>query len=95
HVQHDRLVQRCDEHRANVEQLASTALGAPVTLAVRVAPAAPSGGGAGDFDHGGLPPDDAVDPDDLVDKPVAEHDPIERLTNAFPGSEVINERHGR
>ena len=95
HVQHDRLVQRCDEHRANVEQLATTALGAPVTLAVRVAPAAPSGGGAGDFDHGGLPPDDAVDPDDLVDKPVAEHDPIERLTNAFPGSEVINERHGR
>jgi len=94
HVQHDRLVQRCDEHRANVEQLATTALGAPVTLAVRVAPAAPSGG-ASVSDHGGLPPDDAVDPDDLVDKPVAEHDPIERLTNAFPGSEVINERHGR
>lgn len=59
----------------------AAALGAPVTLALTTmgddpAPTAPRS------------TDDDIDPNDLVDAP-GDHDPLEHLTSAFPGSEVI------
>jgi len=77
----DHLRSRCEEHRGAVETVLAAALGAPVTLALTTmgddpAPTAPRS------------TDDDIDPNDLVDAP-GDHDPLEHLTNAFPGSEVI------
>ncbi|MEJ7722565.1 MAG: hypothetical protein WKF58_20015 [Ilumatobacteraceae bacterium] len=94
HVQHDRLVQRCDEHRANVEQLATTALGAPVTLAVRVAPSRRQAVRATSTTAGCRPTTPSI-PTTSSTSPSPSTIRSNASTNAFPGSEVINERHGR
>ncbi len=93
---------KCEQHRAAVEAAIASVAGGPVPLLLVVEPAGVPGaassatttptasGGrralAGDDD----PFADAVDPDELTDgPPVAMQSPVERLTEAFPGSELI------
>ena len=122
--------EKCEQHRAAVEQALSAHVGAPVRIELvegggdgdgggggggsdptpRVAPAppvsvSPSGSAptagvptapdpapAEPFVDRVLPDDDDVDLDDLVDAPPESvKTPIDRLAEAFPGSELIEE----
>jgi hypothetical protein len=91
--------QKCEQKRGEVEAALSTRLGTPVKLRLVVdAPGAappPSGSGRG-ADAGpdaGSPPDDydldGADVHDLPDAPSAPQGGIAALTDAFPGSELV------
>ena len=78
----------------------ATVAGGPVPLLLVVEPGGPAGGEPphAPSPSGGRAPSlveedpfaDAVDPDELTDaSPVAVRSPVERLTEAFPGSELI------
>jgi hypothetical protein len=60
-----------------------------ITLGVEGSPAPPPGGPSG----GSPPPldDDVVDLDDVVDAPPEHLDPVSRVVEAFPGSELLDE----
>jgi DNA polymerase-3 subunit gamma/tau len=93
---------KCEDHRAAVEAAMAAVAGAPVRLVLEVGAAGP--GNPGDA-AGGAPTArssgpaaladddpfaDAVDPSELTDAPpAAMQSPIERLTEAFPGSELL------
>jgi DNA polymerase-3 subunit gamma/tau len=99
---------KCEQHRPAVEKELSILLRGPITLDLQVgdgapaesprlrsgddagaAEAGPTGGGAAEDN------DDDIDIDDLVDAPPESvKTPIDRLAEAFPGSELIDERGG-
>jgi DNA polymerase-3 subunit gamma/tau len=96
---------RADEYRADVEAALAAATGQPVTVRLVVdsspvdAHDAPVGSASPVSDGRSAPSvvdvqaDDEVDLSDLVDvPPEAVLSPIERLAQAFPGSEIIDER---
>jgi DNA polymerase-3 subunit gamma/tau len=97
---------KCEQHRAEVEAAAARVAGGPVPIALVVEAAGahddhdddPSPGGGGGrvvpLHPAGPPPaDDDIDVDDLVDAPPdTVVSPIDRLAQAFPGSELIDER---
>ena len=77
----DHLRQRCEEHRAAVEQVLTSELGRSVRLMLSAAPPEPEAPAAASEEH-------HIDPDDLVDAP-GQHDPLSQLAEAFPGSEIV------
>jgi DNA polymerase-3 subunit gamma/tau len=88
---------KCEQHRAAVEAAIASVAGGPVPLLLVVeggggggAPA-PTGRGPGPAALADDDPfADAVDPDELTDAPpVTMRSPVERLTEAFPGSELV------
>jgi DNA polymerase-3 subunit gamma/tau len=100
--------EKCEQHRAAVEQALTAHVGSPVRVelvegdgggggADRTSPTAVSSVTRAATDvpsavEAGLPDDDDVDLDDLVDAPPeAVKSPIDRLAEAFPGSELIEE----
>jgi DNA polymerase III subunit gamma/tau len=77
---------KCREHVAVVEQACADVLGRPITieLIVRDAPPAPTTAAPP------APPDEDIDLDDLVDAPPGSvPTTIDRLAEAFPGSELV------
>jgi DNA polymerase-3 subunit gamma/tau len=98
--------QRCEEHRPAVEAALAAATGAPASLVLVADPAAarddtgpivaPRRSQGGDAPGAAapaaaLPPDDDIDLDDLVDAPPADvATPVDRLAEAFPGSELLD-----
>jgi DNA polymerase-3 subunit gamma/tau len=88
---------KCEQHRAAVEAAIATVAGGPVPLRLVVdeSGAGGSGSGPGGRSAGPTPVDDdpfgdIVDPHELTDAPpAAMQSPIERLTEAFPGSELL------
>jgi DNA polymerase-3 subunit gamma/tau len=88
--------QKCDEHRKDVEAVIAGVVGGPVPLLLVV------DGSHQDHDDNVVqlkrpaappPPDEEVDLTDLVDAPPEEVlSPIDRLAQAFPGSEILDER---
>ena len=103
-VANDATRQKCDDHRADVEAAIASVVGGKVSvllvihtgagdhddevdagnnvvpLARQAAPAPPP------------PDDDDVDLDDLVDAPPESVvSPLDRLTQAFPGSQLVDE----
>jgi DNA polymerase-3 subunit gamma/tau len=95
---------RCEQHRAELESALAAHFGRPVTVhfvlegaltagrpvtAPPVAQGTPSGRREPDPEPD---PDEAIDPAELVDAG-PEHDlaPLERLTQAFPGAELVDE----
>jgi DNA polymerase-3 subunit gamma/tau len=115
---------KCEQHRADVERIASGVVGAPVRVSVitdtsarhddhddhddrdlpdpRDAGSGPGGGRSPgsssapvvQLHPAGPPPaDEDIDLDDLVDAPPESVvSPIDRLAQAFPGSELLDER---
>ena len=88
---------RAEEYRAEVERALATAAGRPISLSLVVDQAATRD----DHDDNVVQlkrpeptqPDEDIDTGDLVDVPPdAVVSPIDRLTQAFPGSEIIEER---
>ena len=91
---------KCEQHRADVEAALSAAVGSPVSIAIDVGggvstasddddPPAASGSKA-PSDPTPSPADDDVDLDELTDAPPeAVLSPIDRLAQAFPGSELV------
>lgn len=92
---------KCEQYRGAVEAAMSAVAGGPVRLVLEVggagpggpaddggrSPGGPSGSAAGVDDD---PFADAVDPSELTDAPpVTMRSPIDRLSEAFPGSELI------
>jgi hypothetical protein len=85
--------QRCEPQRAEVEGAVAAVLGRPfaLTLVVQEAPRHGARRPAGEPTD--EPADEPVDPAELVDAPAAAEDnPVARLTRAFPGSELIEDR---
>jgi DNA polymerase III subunit gamma/tau len=88
---------KCEQHRAAVEAAIAAVAGGPVPLRLVVDPSGGGGGGAGSADRpaGPAPADDdpfgdVIDPHELTDAPpAAMQSPIERLAEAFPGSELL------
>jgi len=94
---------KCEAHRPTVESALSEFAGHPLVVEFvdddgsgprpdddpgRDDPAAPPAPLAADL----LPADDEVDLDDLIDAaPTSVRSPIDRLAEAFPGSELIEE----
>jgi DNA polymerase-3 subunit gamma/tau len=97
---------KCEQHRAEVEAAAARVAGGPVPISLVVEsggaghddhddPAATSGSARVVTLHPAGPPpaDDEVDLHDLTDAPPdTVVSPIDRLAQAFPGSELIDER---
>jgi DNA polymerase-3 subunit gamma/tau len=99
---------KCEVHRREVEAAIATVVGAAVRLEMVIdgsagsdhddLPGAPSdGANVVELHPGGPPqaptPDEEIDLDDLVDAPPESVlTPIERLAQAFPGSELLDER---
>jgi DNA polymerase III subunit gamma/tau len=92
----DAHLAKCEQHRAAVEAAIAAVAGGPVPLRLVVDNS--GGGGGGATPPAGRPtgpPDDdpyadAIDPNELTDAPpTAMQSPIERLTEAFPGSELL------
>jgi DNA polymerase III subunit gamma/tau len=93
---------KCDTHRAEVEQALSAAIGSPVRIVISVggahdpdqhpapataAPAHDAAGAASPSDD----PDADIDLDDLTDAPPeAVLTPLDRIAQAFPGSELLD-----
>ncbi|MEX0848513.1 MAG: hypothetical protein WD023_12110, partial [Ilumatobacteraceae bacterium] len=93
---------KCEQYRAQVEAAVATAAGGPVAVRI-VTETTPlgdehdaSGTGATVVPLHPVPPppaDDDVDIHDLVDAPPESVvTPIDRLAQAFPGSELMDER---
>jgi DNA polymerase-3 subunit gamma/tau len=93
---------KCEDHRPAVEAAMAAVAGGPVRLVLEVGAAGAAGagdpiGGSGAPRSSGPaaladddPFADAVDPSELTDAPpAAMQSPIERLTEAFPGSELL------
>ncbi len=83
---------RCDEARSDVDAALAAHFGRPVGLELVVDDGSPAAPVATD------PVDDAVDDshemielDELVDAPVGEQSGLARLTDAFPGAELVEE----
>lgn len=105
---------KCEQHRTDVEKIASGVIGAPVRIVVVTdttvrhddhelhdeRDAGGHGGASGasapvvQLHPAGPPPaDDEIDLHDLVDAPPESVvSPIDRLAQAFPGSELLDER---
>lgn len=99
-VPNDRVLQRCLPLKAQVQQVLSDQLGAPVTLELRVDPAAaaqPEPARAGSRPQPAADDPEVVeaqaeeigDVHDLADAEDQFVDDIARLTEAFPGSKLI------
>ena len=99
-VSNDAHRARCDDHRKDVEAAIARVVGGPVTVVLVV------DGGHEDHDDNvvqlkrpaasaSVPvEEEEVDLTDLVDAPPEESlSPIDRLAQAFPGSEIIDERN--
>jgi DNA polymerase-3 subunit gamma/tau len=86
----DATRQRADKDRAAVEAAVAAAVGAPVELVLVVEGAAPAARVGGDTAHPAPEPVDEsteIDMNELVDAPPeAVVSPLDRLTQAFPGS---------
>jgi DNA polymerase-3 subunit gamma/tau len=93
----DAHLAKCEQHRPAVEAAITAVAGIAVPLVLVVDPggasssanpaSGPSGRGPAPADD---PYDDIVDPAELTDAPpAAVQSPVERLTQAFPGSELV------
>jgi hypothetical protein len=87
---------RSEQHRAELESALASHFGRPVPVVFALEPSANAGrsrtAAAPSAQPADPEPEEAVDPAELVDaRP--EHDlaPIERLTQAFPGAELLEE----
>jgi DNA polymerase-3 subunit gamma/tau len=90
---------KCEQHRAAVEEVAARVAGGPVRVELVVdrghddAVDGPAGNVVSLHPQPTAPADEDVDLDDLVDAPPESVvSPIERLAQAFPGSELFDER---
>jgi DNA polymerase-3 subunit gamma/tau len=93
---------RCEEVRADVEAALEAHFGMPVPVRLVVDTEAVGGAGRGVVPDGGtrssrsrpaqadLDPDELVDLADLVDADTAAN-PVERITDVFPGAELVDE----
>ena len=80
--------QKCEEKRKDVEATLAAHYGRPIPLTLVVdggEPAAPTTAAAAS------PADEDVDLDGLVDAPAAPTSSIDRLTQAFPGAELLTD----
>ncbi|HYI60210.1 MAG TPA: DNA polymerase III subunit gamma/tau [Acidimicrobiales bacterium] len=93
--------ERCEQKRGDAEAALASALGRPVRLVLAVggagaAPAAggsrPAGAAPGSAPATGPEPPDEVDLDELVDAPLDKRGGVERVTEAFPGARIVEER---
>ncbi|MGI9644886.1 MAG: DNA polymerase III subunit gamma/tau [Ilumatobacteraceae bacterium] len=86
---------KCEQHRTVVEAALSEHVGAAVTVDLVVgegAPAEPAAGAASSPPAAPAEADDDIDLDALVDAPPESvKTPIDRLAEAFPGSELVDE----
>ena len=88
---------RSEQHRAELEAALAAHFGRPVAVTFVLEPSTPARPrGAGERGDRAAPPDpepeEAIDPAELVDAG-PEHDlaPFERVTQAFPGAELMDE----
>ena len=80
---------KCDQHRAAVEQAWAAATGRQVRVELTVGGAPPDDAGPA-VAPAPVEPDDAIDLDDLVDAPPgAAPSALDRLAEAFPGAELV------
>lgn len=80
---------KCEEKRPELERMLADHFGRAVPVRLVVASVAPAGAGVGP--EGSTPePDDQIDLADLVDAPADHRTGIDRLTQAFPGAEVLD-----
>jgi len=85
-------VQRCEEKQAEAEEVVSRVAGRPIRLALVV------GGeiGGGSAPRGGPGPtprpadEETIDPTDLVDAPAQQVTGVDRVTEAFPGAQIVD-----
>jgi hypothetical protein len=88
---------RSEQHRAELEAALAAHFGRPVAVRFVLEPATPTRPrDAGARSEQAAPPDpepeEAVDPDELVDAgPEHRLAPLERVTQAFPGAELMDE----
>jgi DNA polymerase III subunit gamma/tau len=84
---------KCEPHRAEVESMLRAQLGVDITLQLVVAGAAPAPApSAAPKPSAVVDHDEVIDMDDLTDAPPATYlSPLDRLTQAFPGAQVIDE----
>ncbi|MDP9006975.1 MAG: hypothetical protein M3N15_08680, partial [Actinomycetota bacterium] len=82
---------RCESRRGEVETALAAHFGRPVPLRLTTDAAAASAARGGAPDPSQVEP---VDLDDLQDAPPDRRSPLERLTEAFPGAEVVDRPSG-
>jgi hypothetical protein len=86
---------RAEEYRGEVERALAAAAGRQIALALVIDQSTPHDDNVVQLKRAQavMPVDEDVDTSDLVDVPAdAVVSPIDRLTQAFPGSEIIEER---
>jgi hypothetical protein len=90
-VSNDIMRRKCEERLPEVEAALEAAFAQRVPVRLVVDPAVAGGGGAGAPPLGSPPDgDDHVDLEGLVDAPADDRSGIDRLTEAFPGAEVVD-----
>lgn len=82
---------KCEEKRPELERVLAEHFGRPVPVRLVVDPAVSAGSGGAPAAREVAEHEDHVDLDDLVDAPVDARTGIDRLTEAFPGAEVLGD----
>jgi DNA polymerase-3 subunit gamma/tau len=83
---------RCEENRADVEKVISEHFGVPVRLVLVVDGGSHGGPATTSSARPAPPPDEEIDPSELVDAPKGTAmSPVDRIAAAFPGSELVDE----
>jgi hypothetical protein len=98
---------RCEEHLPAIERVVSEHFGRPISLvltvddaapppvatakAAKAAPVKPAVAAPAEVDE---PADDVIDVDELEDAPPDTRTHVDRLTEAFPGAELLPEDSG-
>ncbi len=86
----DSQVARCDQFRGEVEAALAETFGAPLTLAMRVeTPGAP--GPKSDSPKSEPQADSEIDVHDLTDADVGNATVVDRISDVFPGAEVLQQ----
>ncbi|QYG95016.1 DNA polymerase III subunit gamma/tau [Iamia sp. SCSIO 61187] len=84
---------RCQEKKAEVEAAVAKAAGRPVRLVLVVGGDDDDGAGSSGGPGGSAPPgpaaDESIDPAELVDAPAQQLTGVDRVTEAFPGAQIV------
>ena len=82
---------KCEEKRPELERVLALHFGRPVPVRLTVDPSVGAEGGGAATRPGDAEHEDHIDLDDLVDAPGDARTGIDRLTEAFPGAEVLGD----
>jgi hypothetical protein len=82
---------KCEEKRPELERVLARHFGRPVPVRLAVDPSVGAEGGGAATRPGDAEHEDHIDLDELVDAPGDGRTGIDRLTEAFPGAEVLGD----